>query len=61
MHRSVLLDEVVQWLFETYASTDVGFRWLARELNAKGVATARGGKWAATQVSAILDRAALAA
>lgn len=36
-------------------------RRIAAELNAKGVATARGGKWAATQVSAILDRAALAA
>lgn len=31
---------------------------IAAELNAKGIATARGGKWAAEQVSAILKRAA---
>ena len=33
-------------------------RKIAVELNAKGVATARGGKWAAEQVRAILSRAA---
>lgn len=33
-------------------------RKIAAELNAKGIATARGGKWAAEQVRAILSRAA---
>ena len=33
-------------------------RKIAAELNFKGVATARGGKWAAEQVAAILRRAA---
>jgi DNA invertase Pin-like site-specific DNA recombinase len=33
-------------------------RMIAAELNARGVRTARGGTWAATQVSAILSRAA---
>jgi len=32
-------------------------RGIARALNARGVATARGGKWEATQVGAILRRA----
>ncbi|MBR1280445.1 recombinase family protein [Bradyrhizobium sp. AUGA SZCCT0177] len=34
-------------------------RAIARALNARGVATARGGKWTAVQVSAILNRAVL--
>lgn len=33
-------------------------RKIAAELNTKGVATARGGKWAAEQVAAILRRTA---
>lgn len=32
-------------------------RGIARVLNTRGVRTARGGKWAATQVRAVLDRA----
>lgn len=36
----------------------VSLRKIATELNAKGVATVRGGKWAAEQVAAILRRAA---
>ena len=36
-------------------------RGIAAVLNARGVRTARGGRWAATQVSAVLSRAGLAA
>jgi hypothetical protein len=34
------------------------FRKIAGELNARGIAAARGGKWAATQISDIWKRAA---
>ena len=39
------------------ASGVASLRGIARVLNTRGVRTARGGKWAATQVRAVLDRA----
>ena len=37
--------ETVRWLFETFITKDVGFRWLAHELNTKGIPSPRGRLW----------------
>ncbi len=42
--------EAVKWLFETFATQDVGLRWLARQLNVKGIPSPRGLKWCAERV-----------
>jgi DNA invertase Pin-like site-specific DNA recombinase len=46
--------EAVRWLFQTYATKDVGYRWMARQLNAKGIPSASGVKWCAELVRRIL-------
>lgn len=46
--------EVVRWLFTTFSAKDVGYRWLARQLNAKGVPSPDGRKWCAEIVGRIL-------
>jgi DNA invertase Pin-like site-specific DNA recombinase len=45
-------------LREVQASGVLSLRGIAAVLNARGVRTARGGKWAATQVAAVLARTA---
>lgn len=45
-------------IITTMQAEGASLRKIAAELNAKGVATARGGKWASEQVRAILSRAA---
>ena len=47
--------EVVRWLFETFSSRDVGYRWLAAELNREGKQSPTGQKWCAKVVENILD------
>ena len=42
---------------EVQASGVVSLRKVAAVLNARGVRTARGGRWFATQVGAVLERA----
>jgi hypothetical protein len=42
---------------EIRASGVASLRGIAAALNARGVRTARGGRWAATQVGAVLARA----
>ena len=49
---------VVPIIREIQSSGVASHRGIARSLNARGVATARGGKWTAVQVGAILQRAA---
>ena len=46
--------EVVQWLFAEYATKDVSFRWLAKELNAKGVPAPQGEAWPASAIVRLL-------
>ncbi|WP_417388010.1 recombinase family protein [Gimesia sp.] len=46
--------EVVQWLFETYANRDVGFRWLAADLNSRNIPSPTGKKWCAKTIQDIL-------
>jgi DNA invertase Pin-like site-specific DNA recombinase len=45
-------------LIRSMQAEGASFRKIAAELNARGIATARGGTWAATQVSDIVKRAA---
>jgi DNA invertase Pin-like site-specific DNA recombinase len=45
-------------VIRTMQAEGASFRKIAGELNARGIATARGGTWAATQVSDIVKRAA---
>ena len=45
-------------ILQVRASGIISLRGIPRILNARGVRTARGGKWAATQVGAVLRRAA---
>lgn len=46
--------EVVRWLFNTFAAKDVGYRWLARQLNANNTPAPDGGKWCAAIVGRLL-------
>jgi len=50
--------EVETGIREIRASGVASLRGIADVLNKRGVRTARGGRWAATQVSAVLARAA---
>lgn len=50
-------ENVVPVIREIRASGVASLRGIADVLNNRGVRTARGGKWAATQVSAVLARA----
>jgi len=45
-------------IHQVRASGVTSLRGIARILNARGIRSARGGKWAATQVGAVLQRAA---
>jgi DNA invertase Pin-like site-specific DNA recombinase len=45
-------------VIRTMQAEGASFRKIAGELNARGIATARGGTWAATQVSDIVKQAA---
>lgn len=47
--------ETVLWLFNEYATKDVGYRWLARQLNEKGIPSPYGVKWLASRVAWILQ------
>lgn len=49
--------ETVQWIFQTFASKDVGYRWIGRELNAKGIPSPGDKKWCAEIVGRILTNA----
>lgn len=51
-------ENVAPVIREVRASGARSLRGIAAALNARGVRTARGGRWAATQVSAVLSRAA---
>jgi len=44
----------LQWLFETYATQDMGYRAMADVLNAKGIPGPRGGRWFDSTIRAIL-------
>ncbi|HEX6985413.1 MAG TPA: recombinase family protein [Planctomycetaceae bacterium] len=46
--------EVVRWLFSTFATRDVGYRWLAADLNRRGVPSPTGKKWTPKVVSEVL-------
>ncbi len=46
--------KVAKWLFETYAFQDVGLRWLANDLNKRGVPGPRGGLWHVGTIREIL-------
>jgi DNA invertase Pin-like site-specific DNA recombinase len=48
----------VRWLFTTYARQDVGYRWLADDLNARGIPSPSGGQWFDSSVRAILTNCA---
>ena len=50
-------ENVLPVIQQVQASGISSLRGIAAVLNARGVRTARGGQWAATQVSAVLDRA----
>jgi len=50
---------VVPIIREIQASGVTSHRGIARALNARGVATARGGEWTAVQVGSILRRVAM--
>jgi DNA invertase Pin-like site-specific DNA recombinase len=54
-------ENVVPVIRQVQESGVASLRGVAAALNARGVRTARGGKWAATQVAAVLARASLAA
>jgi len=56
--NAIEADAKVLPLITTMQADGASLRKIAVELNAKGIATARGGKWAAEQVRAILSRAA---
>jgi site-specific DNA recombinase len=45
----------IRWLFKTYAETDRGLRWLADQLNEKGVPSASGGLWYAATLKGMLE------
>jgi len=47
--------EVVRWLYETFNTRDVGFRWLAAELNRQQKPSPTGGRWCSKVVAEILD------
>lgn len=49
-------ENVAPVIHQVYASGVVSLRGVASVLNMRGVRTARGGKWAATQVGAVLAR-----
>jgi DNA invertase Pin-like site-specific DNA recombinase len=46
--------ETAKWLFETYASSDVGLRSMADQLNARGVPGPAGGPWYSASIRDIL-------
>jgi DNA invertase Pin-like site-specific DNA recombinase len=48
--------EVVRWIFNSYASREVGVRRLADELNRRGVPSPAGGRWQSIAVRDILTR-----
>jgi DNA invertase Pin-like site-specific DNA recombinase len=50
--------ETVRWIFHIFATQDVGYRWIARQLNAKGVPSASGKKWVTQTVGRLLTVAA---
>jgi DNA invertase Pin-like site-specific DNA recombinase len=56
--NAVEADAKVLPVITTMKAEGASLRMIAAELNTKGIATARGGKWAAEQVRAILSRAA---
>jgi DNA invertase Pin-like site-specific DNA recombinase len=47
--------EIVRWLFESFSSRDVGYRWLAAELNRQRKPSPTGHKWCAKVVEDILE------
>lgn len=49
-------DEIktVQFVFETYVANDVGFKWIAQQLNEKGISAPEGGLWNANVVGRML-------
>lgn len=48
----------VRWLFDTYATTDIGYRALAAQLNQQGVPSPTGGKWHDSTIRALLTNQA---
>ena len=49
-------ENIAPLIYQVQASGIVSLRGIAAALNARGIRTARGGRWAATQVGAILAR-----
>jgi hypothetical protein len=47
--------DTVQWLFQSYADTDIGLRGLADQLNARDVPGPTGGHWFAASIKAIFE------
>ena len=48
----------VLWLFNTYATTDIGYRAMADQLNERGVPGPTGGKWYDSTIKALLGNEA---
>jgi len=46
--------ETVRWIFEVYAREDAGFRWIASQLNGRGVPSPSGRKWCGKVIQEIL-------
>jgi site-specific DNA recombinase len=44
----------VRWLFETFANTDCSLRWMAKELNRRGIPAPRGKGWNSNTVRYVL-------
>ncbi len=52
-------ENVVPVIHQVQANGVASLRGIAAVLDARGIPTARGGKWAATQVKAVLARSAI--
>ena len=46
---------VVAWIFDMYANNDIGIRWIANDLNRRGIRSRSGCTWHPTTIQGILD------
>jgi site-specific DNA recombinase len=46
--------QTVRWIFDTYATRQLGMRGIANQLNLRGVPTQRGGQWSVGTIGAML-------
>lgn len=49
---------LAKWMFQEFSKRDVSLRWLAGQMNLKGVKTTRGKLWGASGVRAVLENPA---